>query len=183
MENKSFDKIDWLLREKSYEALNKEEKQLADEQLGGEKAYQDLRSLILLASSEPERKTAPQTKQALLALFKQKHRPAWLGIFAYKIPAYASAAIVILAVALAFLFTPEKERVVEKIVSIPTTPVIDTVIVAQHDTVYLEKVVEKTIYLTANPKEEKNTAPVPKIITSKPMAEQEELKSFLVESD
>lgn len=178
MKNREFDKLDALLRQKSYNGLTLEEKQFVEEHIGGEKAYDELFSMIDFAKNSKKVPISSDVKRSLTNKFKSKQQSSisWLN---FKLPVYANMPIVALLVIIVWVFLPAKEVEVEKIVTVQLPPKVDTLIVqSPPDTVYFEKkiTIEVPVYIT---KKEEPLTTAPKI-TGQTLAEQQGLTDLLV---
>lgn len=188
MENELHTNIDLLLKTKTYTELSAQEQIWVNENLGGAMGYQNLASAVKMASQEQKMSVESSTKKALMQQMKASKESFLSKVFRYKIPAYASALMLILAVGLTFFLTSQKEIIVEKRIALPTKTIVDTVKIAQpNDTIFIEKIKEVPVYIT----EQKTTShasqtPVKNTqnsLSEKSLAEQKELKNLLVRSE
>lgn len=180
MENKEFDKLDALLRQKEYADLSLEEKLFVEEQIGGECAYLDLFTLINQAKATNTRPISLSTKRSLTNRFKQKNRPdttSWINL---KLPVYANLPVAALLVVVIWVLLPAKEVEIDKIVTVQLPPKVDTLLVKlPSDTIYIEKKVrvEVPVYIT---KIEKKKSVEQSKISGSTLAEQQGLRELLV---
>lgn len=185
MEQDLNNKIDVLLKTKSYTELSEQEQLWVNENLGGETAYQNLASAIQRASQEQKMSVKSSTKKALMQQMKASKEPFWSKIIHYKVPAYASALMLVLAVGLTFFLTSQKEVIVEKRIALSAKTIVDTVKIAQpNDTIFVEKIKEVPVYITeqktiSNPTQ----TPAKNNLSEKSLADQKELKNLLVRSE
>lgn len=186
MEDKRTEKLDLLLKTKSYHQLDDDDKVIVKELLGDRDDYERFRSLILPIVMEQRMTVDKGVKQALIHKMKSKNKKQGWGFFNYKIPAYMAVLLLFLFTMAVYTFAPTKEVFVEKIVTIPSVPVVDTVLVeSQPDTVFVEKIVrvKVPIYLVAE-KEKPEVKPRTKEtnLSGKSLADQKELRSLLGQS-
>jgi hypothetical protein len=177
-----FDRLDQLLKAKSYNELSNEEKSWVDDKVGMN-SYEELHGIIHKLQLDHEIKTKHTTKQALLSKMKAKHGRsgafAWLN---YKTPVFANLMILVAILSGFYFIQPTKEVIIEKPITV-NVPVIDTLIIqSPPDTVYIEKrvLIEVPIYLTGNlAVPEKQDKEIPK----KSFSEQKALQDLLVSGD
>ena len=186
MENLEFEKMDELIRLKSFSDLTREEKEWVKDQMGGEEAYTRLRTLVLEVSSEKVPDVPGSLKKSLVMAMRMKHsrpRSVWYNILNYRIPAYAGFLALLLIMTLYAITLPPEEVIVEKTVEVPSEPVVDTVYIqSKPDTIFIEKIIEKPIYLT---REVEKTEPgkSPATLSGKSLADQEDIRSLLSRLD
>ena len=176
-------KLDDLLRSKSYQELTEEQKFWIDNELGGEEAYSRLRGIVTSSASELHMEVDSSVKQSLMRQIKMKNQSHIGRIFNFKVPAYLTLIVVLFSLAFVLLAEPET-KVVEKIVEIPSQPVIDTLYIeTRADTVYIERTKEVPVYLTLETEKEQNIEnPIPPL-AGKSLADQEEIRKLLVRLD
>ncbi len=177
MENE-FNRLDEILRTKTYADLNDEDRAWIDEVVG-RSGFEELSSLVSSVSRERERAVSSNVKTDLVREMKKKHRGALAVWLSYKTPMYANALALLFIAVSVWVFLPAREVIVEKPVTV-RVPVVDTVTVQlPSDTVFIERKirVEVPVYLTrtAAPKEVNE-----KEVRSKPLAEDEALRELLV---
>jgi len=151
MENREFDKLDRLIREKSYDSLTSEERIFVDGQIDGEKAYNDLWSLILQTQQTDSIPVTPSVKIDLVNQFKNKYQRTPLFWLNYKMPAYANVLLIAIAVLAVWYLKPAEQVVVDRLVTIQIPGKIDTLMIQlPADTVFIEKRirVEVPVYVT-----------------------------------
>ncbi len=180
MENEQYDIIEQLINTKNYDQLTTSEKDLIDQELGGQTGFEEMQTLRHDALNSKEINVSKQIKKDLIYQMKQARPGFWHKVINYRVPAYQTAAIMVFVLVLFWLVRPEKETIVEKMVQLP--PVTDTLLVElPGDTVFLEKLVEVKvpIYITQQTelieKPEKDDP-----IKGSSMAEQEVLQDLLV---
>ncbi len=181
MENRAFNKLDELLKQKSYEELSFEESQFVEEQVGGEQAYNDLRLLVAQSQQSMSMPVRHAVKRDLSHRFKIKYQKAPLYWLSYKTPVYANVLLVVVAILLAWYLKPAEQVIAEKIVTVqlPARVEIDTLFVRlPADTVFIEKRirVEVPVYITAT---EEPPADRP-IIKGSTLSDQQGLRELLV---
>lgn len=180
METNDFEKLDQLIKTKSFDQLSEQEKQWVLKLLPDIQVYTKVRHMITEVHTDATPKLARSTKIDLMHQFKTKHSSTSFGWLYYKLPAHASFLCAIGLALLFWLLTPTKEIVVEKPVTVHLPGRVDTLIVrSAPDTIYVHKVkrVEVPVYITQHEKmiSEPN-------IQGSSMAEQSELDDFLVSS-
>jgi len=186
MERKLTENIDELLKNKSFQELDAQDRLLVSQHIGGETEYEHLRAIVLAASREKEIVVAKDIKESLVNKMKAQHRPAWLSLLSYQIPAYATI-ITILLFAFAFYFLgPKREVQVIKTITKTSDPIIDTVLLSSvPDTVFIERRIEikVPVYLTVNEENKPEVQEEKEIVRSgKSLADQVELRSILERS-
>lgn len=175
--------LDKLLMKKRYEDLSDEEKKWVHEHLMDEGSYRKLHSIIHSIASEPEMNVDPSVKRDLVSLMKSRNEPTWRKVVDFKLPLYQSIGLlVLLMIFYSFIMQPST-KIVEKTVYVPTDPIFDTIFVeSSPDTVFVERVLEKTVYLTQQIEPEET--PSGNIsVQSKSLAEEIELEDLLVRSE
>ena len=174
--------LDELLIHKSFENLNEEERQFVLENLDRQQ-YDRLRALIVGVNADKEIKTKPSTKDQLMLQMKAKRKPIYLAILQFKVSAFAAVCLLFIMAISVYFFQPVQTVEVQKIVTIPAAPKINTVVVNQIDTIYIEKQVEVPVYITkyipTNPKQKES----PENLSNKSLADQADIRSLLVESE
>lgn len=141
------EKLDDLIRNKSYDHLSEDEQLLVKSQLGDQDAYKRLQTLVKQFADYPEMEVSPVVKKTLLADFKQRNRSFWIRALAYKVPAYSYLLLVLISMALLWIYRPVERIEVPKMVQLPA--VVDTVMIhAPADTVVIEKTIRVPVYLT-----------------------------------
>ena len=180
MENKEFERLETLLKSKSYEALTQEEQDWVETEIGGERAFKHLAQFMIELSAEPIQKPSPKTKKELVNAFRSKNQTTWSRVLSYRMPVIASAFVWIL-IAIGFWFTiPKKEVIVEKQIPFETVKLDTLYVELPQDTVIIEKTIriEVPVYLPAPEKE-------PEIIVVKgdAMSEQKDLQRLLVSGE
>ncbi len=178
MENKDFDRLDTILRTKTYADLTNEEKAWIDEVLG-KNGFEELSLMISSVSKEKKRTVRPAVKTELLREMKRKNRGVLATWLSYKTPMYANVLTLFFLMILVWTLLPSKEVIIEKPVTIQV-PVIDTITVQlPSDTVFVERQVrvEVPVYLTRTeqPKEVDE-----KEVKSRTLGEDEALRELLV---
>ena len=180
----ALNRLDELLQSKDFKDLDPDEKKWIEEELGGEEAYMKLRSIVNASASEPEMSVSGSVKQSLMTAMKRKNQPQWAKLINFQIPAYVGALILFISIVFVILAEPQTQ-VVEKIVEVPSDPVIDTVFVqTKADTVFIDRIKEVPVYLTVEETPEQVTPeePIPPL-TSKSLADQEEIRKLIVRMD
>jgi hypothetical protein len=159
MSTEGFDKLDTLLRERSYQELTEKERAFIDKEIGGEKAFNELKAMAMQLSGEQKVAINPSVKTDLMRNFKRKHRSVFLTAAEYKTPFYLNiAASVVLAVVIYWLM-PAKRVEVIKTVTEQLPPRIDTLTVQMPaDTVYIRETIKVNVpvYVAANETKEEN---------------------------
>lgn len=181
MKKDSFQELDDLLVNKAFDELSSSEKEWVLEHLDANQ-YEKLRALVTASKQDQILKTSPKTKDALMAQMKAKRKPAAAGIFSFQVPAYAASLVLALVVAVLLIFRPVKEVPVEKIVTVASEPLIDTVFVNQIDTIYIDKRVEVPVYITKLVEPIKEEKEIQETLSNKSLADQEDIRSLLVQS-
>ncbi len=179
--NEDFEKLDQLLRVGDFESLSGEDQHWIEESIGSAEAFDRLRETTIIARQENVKNVRPQVKKDLMKQFKEKHQPGWKLVLQWKIPAYAAMLIVALISSLLMTLMPEKERIVERY--IPQQPIVDTVFVASEpDTVFIERTIDRPVYVKVFEEEEKSTpvVAVERIRKGKSLADQSGIKDILV---
>ncbi|WP_424962805.1 hypothetical protein [Ekhidna sp.] len=145
MEN--FEKIESLLKSKSYDELSREERVIVERELSKE-TYEELRVSIMGIRGE-KLKVSKDTKQSLLNEMKPKSSFSPFALLQVRVPAYA------LLIPLLFFFfillrEPNEVRIPEaRIVEVMLH---DTIRIQQIDTLVVERVIRvpQMIYITEN---------------------------------
>ena len=180
MKNEEFDKLEVLLRQKYFADLSPDEKLFVEEQIGGERAYLDLFTMINQAKATKTRSVSSSTKRKLTSKFKQKHQSfadSWIN---FKLPVYVNLPVAVLIVVIIWVSLPAKVVQIDKIVTVQLPSKADTILVySPSDTIYIEKKIhiKVPVYITKN--EEKQPKEQPKILGST-LAEQQGLTDLLV---
>ncbi|MEO1053714.1 MAG: hypothetical protein AAFX87_23965 [Bacteroidota bacterium] len=178
MDKEAFKGLEYLIRNKTYDALEDAERAWVNDQIGGEAAYMRLYDLVRTAQSEREMPLKTSSKRRLMAQFKAKHKSTGVAFINYRIPAYAVIAPVILLLVIWFLIPAkqvliEKPVFVEREVYLPSPVQIDTVeIELPPDTVFLERVVKIPVYLSTAKEEPKKRK---RIFKGRSLAEQNDV--------
>lgn len=179
MENREFNKLDELLRQKSYQELTSDELQFVEEQIGGEQAYNELKFLVVKAQQTGSKPISPRIKSDLLHRIKAKNQRSSFFWLSYKTPVYANVLLVVVAILFVWYLKPAKEVIVEKAVTVQLPPIIDTLLIQlPPDTIFIEKQirVEVPVYITAT-----EEAPAEdSIIKGISLGDQQALKELLV---
>ena len=140
------------------------------------------REIVATAKQTPEVRVRPGLKKDLMKQFRQKHQPSWKLAIQWKVPAYAAVLMVTIMTLGLYLLIPAKERIVER--RVVSEPVTDTVYVAsQPDTVFIERTIEKPVYVTVYKEREEEVVPVliaERKTRGKSLADQSEIKDILV---
>lgn len=175
---KEFEKIESLLKSKSYDVLTHMERQLVDQELSQE-VYEELR--LGMNQLKGERLKVPKTvHQSLMAEFKQQESSAWSGLFSRKVPAYSLLVPLVLLIGI-ILFLPEREVAVvnDRIVEVMVR---DTIQVTRVDTLWRERLVQvpKLVYVTKDVTPER-TVELP--ATKRSLGDQKELMDLVVRSE
>jgi hypothetical protein len=171
--------IDHLLKNKNYQSLSDSEKKLIDSEIGGEKAFNELSSLIRMTQKE---EFAPkQSKAYLIKQFKAKNRSIFWLAGNYKIPAYSLIPFSMILILIFFLL-PSKTIIVEQPKIVQLAGSIDTVIVHDKaDTVFIEtqKRVEVPIYITEYVEKEIEEREAP-VLKGSTISDQAILNDFII---
>ena len=186
MKDNTYEIIDDLLRSKRYDELEDSEITLVNENLGGKAEYDKLSSIVRAVGSQSDLRVSTDIKTDLIRKIKQRNRPFWMLWLSYKMPSYASVLLVLIVFVATYYLRPVKEVPVEKIVNVPSVPVVDTLVIElPPDTVFIEKIIRTPIYLTKQEeKEEEKPTPQPNVtVKGKSLADQGELRSLLIESE
>ena len=178
-----FDRLEQLLQEGNFDALEEKDQLWIEQRLGGAESFSTLRETVGMAKKGRELPVKLRRKSDLIKHFRQQHQPKWKLALQWKVPAHAAALAIIVMAALVYLLIPAKERVVEKVVW--QDPVVDTVFVSSKpDTVIIERTIEKPIYLTVYktiPQENSNLKlAVERKPKGKSLADQADIKDILV---
>ena len=161
MSTEGFDKLDTLLRERSYQELTEKERAFVDNEIGGEKAFNELKSMAMQLSGEQQVAVNPSVKAELMRNFKHKHRSVFMTAAEYKTPFYLNIAASVLLAVVIYWLMPAKSVEVIKTVTEQLPPRIDTVTVQMPaDTVFITETrtikVNVPVYVASNEtKEEK----------------------------
>lgn len=189
MEDKRTERLDILLRTKSYDDLNDDDKVIVSELLGTRKEYEKVSSTIRSISKEAYVPVDKEVKQALIDKMKSKNKPYAWGVLNYKVPAYLAIMAFLLFSMAIYMYSPEQQIYIERVVKIPSPTVIDTVLImSQPDTVFIEKIVKVNVpvYLTSEKKEpviQTENSPIKQVnLRGKSLADQKELRSLLGQS-
>ncbi len=178
MENKEFDRLDAILRTKTYADLSEEERSWVDETLG-RKNFEELSQMVSTLSDEKSRAVRPSVKADLLKEMKRKNRGALARWMSFRTPMYANVLAMLLLVILVWVALPAKVVIVEKPVTL-RVPVVDTITVQlPSDTVFIERQVrvEVPVYLTRT---EQPKEVIQKEVKGKALGEDEALRELLV---
>lgn len=181
MKKHVFEQLENLVVNKTFSELTTEEHDFVMEQVGSEKAFNELKTMIELAKSQAIVPTENKTRSDLTRYFKAKHKksyPSWIRV---QVPVYLNAIILLILALGLWQFLPEKEVIVEKKVTEYVTLPADTITIsAPADTIYIEKIVKinQPIYIekVAETKEEQER----KVKAGKPLSKQQGLKELLV---
>ena len=177
---KEFERLDELVKNKTYQTLTEEERTWVDEMLGQER-YEELYGLVSGLKVETKRPVRPAVKRDLVQAFEQKHHAySWYEL---KMPAWSTVPLAMVLIVLTWLLLPAKEVIVER-QQLVNVPVIDTVTVQlPADTIYIERKVrvEVPVYLTKVV--EVPVAPKKVESKGKSLAEEQELQGLLVRGE
>ncbi|MEL7002787.1 MAG: hypothetical protein AAFN93_08650 [Bacteroidota bacterium] len=187
MEDKLYESVDELLKNKSFHELTTQERLVIDEYVGGEREYNRLKAIIHEIVGKNEMNISIDVKKSLMLKMKAKHRPVWLSLVGYKMPAYAVVLALFLFGLAFYFFGPKKEVEVLKTITKTTEPIIDTVyLTSTPDTIYVERKIEVKVpvYLSAEVKEDPRLPNEQEVIRpGKSLADQGELRSILDRSE
>jgi hypothetical protein len=139
------ERLDALTKVKSFQSLTEDERSFVLQELGSEKQYAAMRKVSLaLITSRVELSPDPTTIAALKArMADHRQERAADTIWSWRMPAYATALIVVLMSTLSWWIGSSQRKPVTQIVE---TVHRDTVFVASRpDTVFRERVVYRTI--------------------------------------
>ncbi len=173
---KAFEKIESLLKSKTYDELTKAERSLIDKELTQE-TYEELRMSMQMLQGE-KLHVRKDVKQSLMKEFKQKDRSPVYSLFQFKLPAYTHVFSLALIVYLIF-FMPRPEKIVpqDRIVEVMIR---DTVQVTQVDTLWIERVIKvpTPVYVTQELNAEEPTEIVQ--VGNKALSDQKEVMDLVV---
>ncbi len=173
---KDFEKIEKLLKSKSYSELSSDERSLIESELTQE-VYEELRQAITQVQRE-KLQVNKSLKKSLMKEFKETNNSRLPVIFRWKIPALTHIIPLVVIVYLAF-FMPKNERVItqDRIVEIMVR---DTVQINQVDTLYLERIVKvpTPVYVTREPKQ--TTSPEKIQTVNRSLSDQKEVLDLVV---
>ncbi|TRX59028.1 hypothetical protein FNH22_10890 [Fulvivirga sp. M361] len=183
MENKHSEKLDHLLTTKRYDELTAEEREWVEAELGGEEVFHPLSHIVKTAAREEKMAVSAHVRQSLVTRMKSKHKPLWVRVLNYKMPAYIGVLLLIMGIFVVFFAVPERQVIVQKTVTIAAEPVVDTVFIVQRaDTVFLERIVEVPVYLSVH-QENKKPQEKPVELSGQSLADHEEWTDLLVRMD
>jgi hypothetical protein len=182
------DRLDNLLGSKTWNELTAEEKTFVIEELGSEEQYNALRkvSLALVHTPKADLSPDPSIEKALKKKLKEKHSTAtlWQSVFQFKVPAFASALLLILTAASSWHFgnkfstqTEPAPRIVHVTDTVYVKSAADTVIVERVQYRYIQTKQEPDhAFSIVNQVKQASTEDAKGIN----MKEKEELDNFLV---
>jgi hypothetical protein len=175
------EKIERLLQSKNWSELTEDEKALVSQMIGGEEMFASMKKVdtALAALPKYEIRASHKIQSALQQSMRKKHasNSFFAEIFAFRVPAYASAIIAVILSAGIWLLLPAKEK---NTITYVTKTERDTVFVtSKPDTILVTKV----LYLARQEKKEiqsieKQEAPT--VAASVTMKEKEYLDNLLV---
>jgi hypothetical protein len=157
------ERLDALMKVKSFQALTEDERSFVIQELGSEKHYTAMRKVSLaLITSRAELSPDPSTIAALQSrMADQQQERAAVTIWSWKMPAYATALIVVLTSTISWWIGSSQQKQGTQIVE---TVHRDTVFLASKpDTLYRERIVYRTII---KHKEEKERIQLAKTVES-----------------
>lgn len=173
---KEFEKIESLLKSKTYAELTASERSLIDKELNRE-TYEELHQSMALIQDE-KLGVSKSVKQSLMKEFKQKDRSPVLSLFLFRIPAYTHVFSLALIVYLIF-FMPRPEKIVpqDRIVEVMIR---DTVKVTQVDTLLIERLIKvpTPVYVTQELNTEKPSEVVE--VNNKALSGQKDVMDLVV---
>jgi len=184
MENRAFDKLEELLRQKSYQQLTADELQFVSEQIGEEKSYNDLKEMVMTAQQSQSMPVGSSVKHDLVHQFKTKHQSTPFLLLSYKMPAYVNALLIAVAVIAVWYLKPTEQVIVDRPVTVQLPGKIDTLMIqSPADTIFIEKRirVEVPIYITKTV--EVPQVALPQVIKGNSMSDQQGLRDLLVSGD
>jgi len=181
MENKSFEELESLLNNKTFEELTENERSWVETIVGDEHAYQGLYELVNALANTKILEPNLKIKKDVVKSFRSKNQTHWMTFISYRPPVYVSVLSVLIIGAILWLLRPSKNIIIEKKVAAEQVLQVDTLYVQMApDTVYIEKriMVEVPVFLPSPP--EKSQAIVVKGNT---LSEQKDLQSLLVSGE
>ncbi len=176
MEN--FEKYESLLQSRSYDTLDREERDLV-EKFGGREAFEGEQQAILVLKSEI-RKTDPGIKKALVAGLKSSKKldHQWWAI---QTPIYSHVLTSVAFFVLGWFLLPQQVEVVTRDRLVEVTKV-DTLRVHSRDTIYLERVVQVPVYEVAKRSDDPDPSQT-SLVQNRSISESQELLELVIRSD
>ena len=174
-----FEKIESLLKNKSYDELSKSERALVDQELSKEN-YEELR-LSIVGLRDEKLKVGRDVKRSLMHEMRPKSSFNPFSLLQARIPAYAM--LIPLLLFFFFIFSkPEEVEIPEA--QIVEVMVYDTVRVKQIDTLVVERVIRipQKVYITENtiPEDVKS---VKKAVEKTTLSDQTEIMNLVIRGE
>lgn len=152
---KDINKIDNLLKTKSYDQLNEEDLKLVKEEFASRESYEAYRQMVVLAT-ENDYAPGRDVKRKLDESLRLVNPVWWQLILQAKVPAYAAVPAMVLLLVMGYILKSPEQIIIEKPQIVEAEPIIDTVFVENTvtDTLIIEKVrrVEVPVYISLNQK-------------------------------
>lgn len=173
---KEFERIERLLKTKSYDDLSKAEKDLIDQELS-QQVYEELQMGINQVSGE-RIKVHRDIKRSLMSEFRKEDKVGFFSFAAKRLPAYVHVILIMIIGYLAFLLPP-KERIItqDRMVEVM---VLDTIEVTRVDTLFVEKFVKvpTPVYVAQDPNTSKSDEV--KQVSNRSISEQKDVMDLVV---
>lgn len=178
MEQNEFEKLEALLKDKQYDALDDADKSWVTANIGDQKSYTHLYELVHRLESEPSLAPNKRVKADLMAAYTSNHQTMLGKLLSYRMPAVAGLCVLLCMGVGIWYLAPAREVVVEKMVPIEKVTVDTLLVELPKDTVYILKTVrvEVPVYV---PEPKKDII----IVKGSTLSEQKDLQGLLVRGE